>query len=414
MPRAVIAAALGNTLEWFDLIIYAVFAASIGRAFFPAADPAVSLLVAFGTFGVAFVMRPLGGIVLGSYADRAGRKAALVVTTAIMMVGTGIIAFTPSYAQIGVLAPALVILARLMQGFSAGGEFGTATTFLAEQTPDRTNFITSWQFASQGVAMALGSLFGLLLPSVMAPADLDRWGWRAAFVFGLLIGPLTLYIRSRIRETDAFLAQAPSLRPPSFNPVAAAVKDHKASMGLGVGMIVLATVSIYMFLYMPAYAATQLGLRGADGAAASLIASVAMFVVGPLAGHAADRISRSGIALASAAGMIVLPIPLYAWLTASPSPAVLFTVQGVLAIVISVYLGVLPALLSDLFPVRTRTTAMSLSYNLAVMIFGGFAPFIVTWLIGATGWRAAPSYYITVTAVVAVLAVTAARRKGLR
>lgn len=410
-PRrnAVLAAALGNALEWFDLIIYAVFAAAIARVFFPTTDPAVSLLVAFGTFGVAFFMRPLGGIVLGSYADRKGRKAALLITTTLMMVGTALIAFTPSYATIGVAAPALVILARLLQGFSAGGEFGAATTFLAEQEPTRKTFYTSWQFASQGFAMALGSLFGIALPLVLNPADLDAWGWRAAFVFGLLIGPVTLYIRLHVSETAAFLSQAPVERP-----LSAALTDQKASMLLGIGMIVMATVSIYMFLYMPAYAPSQLGLRAADGAMASLAAAVTMFVVGPLAGIVADHKGRMGIAMATSALMIVLPIPLYAWLTSAPSALGLIAVQTLLGCVISAYLGVLPAMLSDLFPVRSRTTAMSLSYNMAVMVFGGFAPFIVTWLIAATGWKAAPSYYISATAVVAVAALAVARRKGLR
>lgn len=407
--KAVFAAAIGNALEWFDLIVYAVFAAAIGRAFFPSADPTVSLLVSFGTFGVAFFLRPLGGIVLGSYADRKGRKAALLVTTTLMMIGTGLIAVTPPYAQIGVLAPALVILARLIQGFSAGGEFGAATTFLAEQSPEKRTFYTSWQFASQGGAMALGSLFGIFLPQMMSAQALDAWGWRIAFVFGLLIGPVTLYIRARVSETEAFQTLAPAA-----HPVTEAVTEQTPTMLLAVGTIVVATVSIYLFLYMPAYAATQLGLTAADGARASLAASFTMLIVGPLAGYAAGRLGRVRLALGSAALMIVLPIPLYAWLIDNASGGALILVQTVLGCVISVYLGVLPSILADLFPVRTRTTAMSLSYNVAVMVFGGFAPFIITWLIAATGWRAAPSYYVTATAVVAVAALIAARRRGLR
>jgi MHS family proline/betaine transporter-like MFS transporter len=411
--RAVLAAALGNTLEWFDLIVYAVFAAAIGRTFFPAADPAVSLLVSFGTFGVAFFMRPLGGIVLGSYADRRGRKAALIATTTLMMIGTGLIAVTPSYATIGVLAPALVIAGRLIQGFSAGGEFGAATTFLAEQTKEKKTFFTSWQFASQGLAMALGSLFGFLLPLAMSPADLDAWGWRLAFAFGLLIGPVTLYIRRRIAETDEFLG-AVQTETVERRPLASAFKTQTTNMALAVAIIVVATVSIYMFLYMPAYAATHLGLTASAGAAASFAASIAMLTVGPLAGYFADRIGRVRLALASAGATAILPIPLYAWLITNASPLGLIAVQGTLAIVISVYLGVLPAILADLFPVRTRTTAISLSYNVAVMAFGGFAPFVITWLIASTGWRAAPSYYVGATAMVAVAALAALMRRGLR
>jgi MHS family proline/betaine transporter-like MFS transporter len=406
--RAVFAAALGNTLEWFDLVVYAVFAAAIGRAFFPSADPAVSLLVSFGTFGVAFFMRPLGGIVLGSYADRKGRKAALIVTTTLMMIGTGLIALTPPYAEIGLLAPALVIAARLMQGFSAGGEFGAATTFLAEHAPDKKTFAASWQFASQGAAMILAALFGLALPLVMTPEDLDAWGWRLAFGFGLLIGPMTLYIRTQVDETRAFLSATAPTRPLSD-----AVGTQKSTMLLAAGTIIVATVSIYMFLYMPAYAPNQLGLTASDGAAASLAAAIAMLTVGPLAGFYADRFGRIRLALISAAATVLLPIPLYAWLITAASGAALIAVQAILAGVISIYLGVLPAILADLFPVRTRSTAMSLSYNIAVMIFGGFAPFIITWLIAETGWRAAPSYYVSTTALVAVAALTAAKKRGL-
>src|SRR5215475_12014058 len=192
---AVIAASIGNALEWFDFVVYGFFALTISKLFFPAGDQTLSLLLTFGTFGVTFFMRPLGAIVLGSYADRHGRKATLVLTIGLMMLGTAVIAVMPTYQTIGVLAPLLIVIARMIQGFSAGGEFGSATAFLAEQDPKRRGFFASWQLASQGLTTVLATGFGVVLSGLLAPPQLESWGWRTPFIFGLLIGPVAYYIR---------------------------------------------------------------------------------------------------------------------------------------------------------------------------------------------------------------------------
>src|ERR1700749_2674006 len=200
VTRLVVATSLGNALEWFDISVYAYFAVYLSRAFFPADDPTTSLLLTFGSFALTFLARPVGGILLGTYADRYGRKASLLLSIVMMTFGTLAVGCMPTYAQIGLLAPLLVIVARLVQGFSAGGEFGSSTAFLVEHMPGKRGFVASWQFASQGMSGLLGSGFGALLTSVRDPADLQGWGWRIPFFFGVLIGPIGIYIRNHVDD----------------------------------------------------------------------------------------------------------------------------------------------------------------------------------------------------------------------
>ena len=206
--RVIVAASMGNALEWYDFLIYGYFAVTIAKVFFPAGNDAVSLLQALGAFGLSYLVRPLGAIMLGAYADRAGRKAALMLSILLMMIGTTIMAVIPGYATIGVAAPAMVLLARLLQGFSVGGEFGSATAFLVEHSKTRKGFMASWQWASQGLTALVASAFGVLLTSALSADQLLSWGWRIPFFFGLLIGPVGLYIRSRMAETPELQEEA--------------------------------------------------------------------------------------------------------------------------------------------------------------------------------------------------------------
>src|ERR1700678_2771777 len=206
ITRLIVATSIGNALEWYDITLYGYFALYVSKAFFPNDDPTTSLLLTFGTFGLAFLVRPIGGVVLGAYADRYGRKASLMISIMLMTVGTSVIALMPAYETIGILAPISVLAARLVQGFSAGGEFGSSTAFLVEHQPERRGFIASWQFASQGLSNLLASAFGVGLTAWMTPADLTAWGWRIPFLFGVLIGPIGIYIRNHLDETPEFLA----------------------------------------------------------------------------------------------------------------------------------------------------------------------------------------------------------------
>ncbi|WP_322044945.1 MFS transporter [Paraburkholderia sp. J67] len=398
--RIIAAASIGNALEWFDLVVYGFFAVTISRLFFPAGDDSVSLLLTLGTFGVSFFMRPLGAIVLGVYADRAGRKAALTLSILLMMTGTLLIAVMPTHASIGVFAPLGIVLARMIQGFSAGGEFGSATAFLSEHAPDRRGFFASWQAASQGLTTLLAALFGSFLTGTLSPEQMQSWGWRIPFLFGLLIGPVAYFIRKRLDETPEFLAAEATQ-----TPLADTFQNQKERLVLAIGAVVVATVSSYLILYMPTYAVKQLGIPSSAAFTAIIATGVVQLVGAPLVGAWSDTHGRTGIMLGAAVLFLLLAWPAFHTLATHPTFAVMLGVQIFVGIVMVAYYGALPALLSELFPTQTRTTGMSLGYNIAVTIFGGFAPFVIAWLISVTGNKLAPSFYLMGAAAISIVAL---------
>ncbi|ADG14573.1 major facilitator superfamily MFS_1 [Paraburkholderia atlantica] len=404
--RAVVAASIGNALEWFDLVVYGFFAVTISKLFFPAGNDTVSLLLTLGTFGVSFFMRPLGAIVIGAYSDRAGRKAALTLSIMLMMGGTLIIAILPTYQSIGLAAPLILVLARLMQGFSAGGEFGSATAFLAEHEPGRRGFYASWQMASQGLTTLLAAGFGALLTGGLSPEQMTSWGWRVPFFFGLLIGPVAFYIRTKLDETPEFLA-AETTQTPLRDTFA----TQKLRLVIAMGVVILGTVSSYLMLFMPTYGVRQLGLAPSVAFSAIAVTGLIQMVFSPVAGHWSDLHGRTRIMLGAAVLLFVLVYPAFAFLIAHPSFGTLIVWQIVFGFLVSGYFGATPGLLSEIFPVQTRTTGMSLAYNIAVTIFGGFGPFIIAWLISVTGSKAAPSYYVMFAALLSIAALIGARRK---
>ena len=407
--RAVAAASIGNALEWFDFVIYGFFAATLAKLFFPTGNETVSLLLAFATFGVTFFMRPLGAIVIGNYADRHGRKAAFTLTILLMMVGTAIIAVAPTYAAVGIFAPILIVAARMIQGFSAGGEFGSATAFLAEQNPARRGFFASWQFASQGITTVLATGIGVMLTSTLTAPQMESWGWRIPFIFGLLIGPVAYYIRRHVDETIEFQRMQVS-----HSPLREAFADSKTRMLVCFGAVVLCTVAMYTVLFMPTYATRQLGLTASGGFLGGLLTGVIQVLLIPVFGALSDRIGRLPIAGVSAAVMLVMVYPLFSWLEADPTLKTLLIVQGIIGVLMAAYMGPLAALMSELFPARMRTTGLSISYAFGVAIFGGFAPFINAWLIEVTGTKLAPAFYLMLAAAISLFALAAARRLGSR
>lgn len=408
--RTVAAASIGNALEWFDFIIYGFFALTMAKLFFPTGDETVSLLLALATFGVPFFMRPLGAIVIGNYADRNGRKAAFTLTILLMMVGTAIIAIAPTYATAGVFAPLLILFARLVQGFSAGGEFGSATAFLAEQNPDRCGFYASWQFASQGLTTVLATAIGVGLATSLTTAQMESWGWRVPFFIGLLIGPVAWYIRRNLDETMEFKSMQISA-----SPLKEAFSDGRKRLLVSLGVVALCTVSMYtIVLFMPTYATRQFGLTTSVGFLGGMLVGAIQLVLIPLFGAISDRYGRLRIVAVSAAAMSVLFYPMFAWLAASPTLQTLLIVQGIFGFLMAGYMGPLGALMAELFPARMRTTGLSISYAFGVAIFGGLAPLISTWLIAATGSKLAPAFYLIMAGLVSLSALAFARRMGAR
>jgi MFS transporter, MHS family, proline/betaine transporter len=407
--RAVTAASIGNAFEWFDFIIFGFFAMMVAKLFFPAGNETASLLLTFASFGVTFIVRPFGAIVLGDFADRHGRKAALTLTISLMMVGTAITAFAPTYASIGIFAPIIVVVARMIQGFSAGGEFGSATVFLAEQNPRRRGLYASWQFAGQGLSAVLATGFGAALNGVLTAQQMEMWGWRIPFLFGLLIGPVGYYIRRHVDETLEFR---------SVQTISAPLRETfacgKTRLLVAIGTIVLLTVAAYTAVYMPTYAIRELGLPPVGGFLAGLLAGAIQIAVVPVAGALSDRLGRLPVAAAAGVAILVSVHPLFAWLVASPTIGWLLFIQAVIGTFVAAYAGAIAALICELFPIRVRTTAVSTSYSLAVAIFGGFAPLIIASLIGITGSNLMPSHYLMFAATVSLAALGAAYRLGFR
>lgn len=410
LRRVVIAATIGNVLEWFDFVIYGFLAVTISQVFFPAGNPTVSLLVTFGAFGLAYLVRPLGAIFVGSYTDKHGRKAGLTLSIALMMIGTTLMALTPGYVTIGLAAPILLTLARLLQGFSVGGEFGSSVAFLMEHGTQRRGFAASWQFSSAGMITALASLFGLALTTLLTHDQLLSWGWRIPYFFGMLVGPAGLYIRSRLAETPEFLETEQS----ESVPIRELLTKHPLSVLLALGISIISNSSFYILLYIPTYGQKTLHLPAYTGFVATLIGGVVLAVGCPLFGYWSDKIARPRIMVIATWLFFLTSWPCFYLMSAWPTLAACILAVSWLQLLKAAYSGVLPSLLGEQFPVATRAIGVSLSFSTAVTIFGGFAPFIATWLIAQTGDPLSPSYYLVVTAALSGLALMGIQRRSAR
>jgi MHS family proline/betaine transporter-like MFS transporter len=409
-PTAVAAAIVGNTLEWFDFIVYGLFSIYIAKAFFPADSDLASLLLALATYGVGFILRPVGAIVLGQYADRVGRRAALTLIIFLMLIGSAIIAFTPTYAQIGPLAPALIVLARLIQGFSVGGEMGGATAYLIETAPaNRRGFYASWQYAGQAGASLAGSLLVTALSHRLGSAALYDWGWRIPFILGLSIAPIGLYLRSHVPESPAILAAGP---PSGRAPLAVLWRDHRTALARSFGLTIQLTACTYLLvIYMPTYVVHALGASTEVAFTASSVASLLYLVMNPIAGRISDSVGRPRQLLAASLLLAVLVYPAFLLITEHPSAPVLTIVSGLMAVVLALYTGPAASAVGEMFPPAVRSTGLSLSYNVAVPIFGGFAPYFVTRF--DAGDHMTPAYYMIACALptlATLLWMRAARR----
>ncbi|MEV6030230.1 MFS transporter [Nonomuraea sp. NPDC052116] len=410
--RAIAAATIGNALEWFDLAVYALMAAYIGQVFFPADAPGVQLVQAYAVFGVTYLIRPLGGLVIGAYADRHGRKKALVLTIWLMALGTLLIVVMPGYATLGLLAPLGIVVARLIQGFAAGGEFGAATSFLVEQDDSRKGFLGSFQFASQGLATLMSSGFAAGLTAVLSKEQMAAWGWRVPFVFGLLVLPVGLYIRRYVLESPEITPEATGKRP---SPIRSVFRDHWGGLLIAGGALVISTALNFILQYMPTFGIEELGLNDSLSFVALLITGVTLTVATPFVGLLADRFGRLKIMIPAAVLIGGSVVPLFLWLTASPSFLTLTLCMTILGLLKAAYFGALPSVMADAFPVQARATGLSFSYNAAVAVFGGFTPAIAAALVSGTGSQVSPAYYLLAVSFLSIAALASAlRTRGIR
>jgi MHS family proline/betaine transporter-like MFS transporter len=410
LRRMIVAATIGNVLEWFDFVVYGFFAVTIAEVFFPTGNPTVSLLITFGAFGLAYFVRPLGAIVIGGFTDRAGRKAGLLLSIALMMVGTTLMAVTPGYATIGIAAPILITLARFLQGFSVGGEYGSAVSFLAEHGGGRRGFAASWQFATGGMITALASLFGVILTTSLSHQQLVDWGWRIPYIFGMLVGPAGLYIRAKIVETPEFVEAE---LPPTI-PISDLLRRHPLPVLLALGISIISNASFYILAYIPTYGQKTLHLPASTGFTATLVGGAILAIGCPLAGYWSDKISRPLLMVIACWLFVLTPYPAFYLMAASPSLATCILAVGWLQLVKAAYSGVLPSLMAEQFPVEVRAIGVALGYSVSVSVFGGLAPLVATWLIAQTGDPLSPSYYLIFAALLSLAALIAIQRRGRR
>jgi len=404
--RAVLACLVGYAFEGLDFIVFGMLSFVLGRLYFPTGDEVATLMATLATFGVGYVIRPLGGIFWGLYADRHGRKQALVALSILMAAATAVIAVTPGYATIGIAAPIIIVIARLLQGFSLGGEFASATALLIEYaTSGRRGFYASWQMMTLVATVALGSLGVYGLTQAMDPADFAAWGWRLFFIIGIVIGPIGYYIRRRVDETPEFQALLRRGRP-SGSPLREVVSQYPWEMLSGAGIVLAGTSVFYLaFIYVPIYAMRQLKIDVGTVQITTITAAVISGGLILVAGHLSDRIGRRAVLLPAAIVSAVIGYPLFAYLIAHPGWFGLLLFQCGVGVALAFISGPTPAALSEVYPVHVRASGVGLVYNLIAAIFGGLGPLFAQWLLGVTGDPAAPAYWMTATGIVGALAI---------
>ena len=393
----------GNFLEMFDFFLYGFYATDIAKAFFPGKSPYISLMLTFVTFGAGFLMRPLGAVVLGAYIDRIGRRRGLIVTLALMACGTVLIACVPSYSTIGLFAPLLVVVGRLLQGFSAGVELGGVSVYLSEMaTPGRKGFYVSWQSASQQAAIMVAAALGYAINANMAPAAVDDWGWRIPFFVGCMILPFVFYIRRSLLETEEFLARA---HRPTFRESLHAIARNWPLIGAGMMMVVMTTVSFYLItVYTPTFGKSVLKLDATDALVVTFCVGLSNFILLPVMGALSDRVGRWPLLAGFTVLTLLTAYPILSWLVASPSFGRMLATELWLSVLYASYNGAAVVALTEVMPPHVRTVGFSLAYALATAIFGGFTPLVSTWLIKVTGDHAAPGWWMSGAAACGLLA----------
>ena len=406
--KTVLRVTSGNFLEMYDFFLFGIYARQIAHTFFPNDDPYASLMLTFLSFAAGFAMRPIGALVLGPYIDRIGRRQGLIVTLSIMACGTILIAFVPGYATIGVAAPLLVVLGRLLQGFSAGVELGGVSVYLSEMaTPGHKGFYVSWQSASQQVAVMFAALLGYTIANRMSPQAAADWGWRIPFFIGCAIVPFLYWIRRSLQETEEFAKRKVH---PTFAQIYETLAENWALILGGVAMVVMTTVSFYLItVYTPTFGRSVLKLSESNALLVTMAIAVSNFFWLPISGALSDRIGRKPILIACTVLALLTAYPALAWLVSGPSFDRMLTVELWLSFIYASYNGAMVVALTELVPATVRTAGFSLAYSLATTL-GGSSLFISTWLIQHTGDKAAPGYWLSFAALCGLVATLALYR----
>ncbi|WP_075257019.1 MFS transporter [Herbaspirillum camelliae] len=403
--RAVIAATLGNVLEIYDFIIFGIFAVAISKTFFPSGDEYAALMFTFMTFAAGFVVRPIGALVLGQYADKVGRKKALSFTLILMAVGTVIPALCPSYDSIGIAATVILVFGRLLQGFSAGGEIGSNVAMLVENASSRNRALfCSFQQMAQGGGVLLGGIVGYVIAVVYGQERMLQDYWRLAFFVGLVIGPVGWYIRRVLPETPEFER---SKKKESVNSFLVGVKANFGRILIGIAIMIFWTVATQVSNYFTTYAVRELHMPVASTYLGQISSGLTLLAICPLVGMLADRIGPYKPMALGAALAGVLAYPLFKMLVATPTLPTLLLVQIAISVTLGLYAACAPLVMSDIFPTRYRATGIGTSYALGVMIFGGLTPMIVTTLIQVSGDKLIIGLYLTAAALLSLALIGA-------
>jgi MHS family citrate/tricarballylate:H+ symporter-like MFS transporter len=410
---AVLRVTSGNFLEQFDFFLFGFYATYISKVFFPSTSEFASLMMTFAVFGAGFLMRPLGAIVLGAYIDQVGRRKGLIVTLGIMASGTVLIACVPGYHTIGLLAPALVLAGRLLQGFSAGAELGGVSVYLAEMaTPGRKGFYTSWQSASQQVAIVVAAALGYGINKWLSAEDIAGWGWRIPFFIGCMIVPFIFFLRRSLTETEEFKART---HRPSAREVYRTMLQNWKTVVAGMLLVAMTTTTFYLItVYTPTFGKSVLHLSTAESLVVTLFVGLSNFFWLPIGGALSDRIGRPTIMIAITLLTICTAYPALSWLAAAPSFGRMLLVLLWFSFFFGMYNGATMAALTEVMPEKIRVAGFSLAFSLATAVFGGFTPAVSTYLIQLTGDKAAPGYWLTFAALCGLCATCGLYRSGAR
>jgi MHS family proline/betaine transporter-like MFS transporter len=402
--RAIIAAIAGNFVEWYDFSVYAYFAVVVAPLFFPSNDPTAGLLATFAVFGIAFVFRPVGALIFGQLGDRVGRRTTMAIVVLLMSGATAAIGLLPTYAQIGVAAPLLLVVARALQGLSAGGEYANATSYLVENSPPGQRGLTgSWTYFGIGLALLLGALLGVATSAALPPDAVASWGWRIPFLLGAPLGVVGFYLRTKLEDSPHFLALEESNRV-AQSPLLTSLRTQVRNLTQTIGLVIVGTAQVYLvLLYLPTHLSAQAGFSLHEALLINSVGLVVFTLVVPFVGRWSDVMGRRPVMITAAVVPALVAYPSFL-LISSGSFAGGVTGQVILALSTAIWAGVAPTALVEIFPTQLRASSLSIGYSVAVSVFGGFSPFAVTYLGSVSDALLAPVLYLVIAAVLSLVA----------